>query len=153
MTDAGKAKTPCIFFKMPSGCMRGDNCKYRQEAEKTKAPPPPKPKPKDTAKAKSSSVTKAVVALVAASSLCTPAASAQSSFSIEWAADAAAGRHLGSASALSNQGIPKDAYSSFLTRSSEPVMFHTLPAPGSRAPGTRNKSKRNCRWTGRNGYT
>ena len=82
MTDAGKAKTPCIFFKMPSGCMRGDNCKYNQEAVKTKAPPPPKPKPKDTAKAKSSSVTKAVVALVAASSLCTPAASAQSSFSM-----------------------------------------------------------------------
>ena len=44
MADAEKAKTPCIFFKMRSGCMRGDNCKYSHEAEKTKAPPPPKPK-------------------------------------------------------------------------------------------------------------
>ena len=78
MNDAEKAKTPCIFFRMPSGCTHGDNCNYRDEAEKAKAPPPqPKPKAKDTAKAKSSSVAKAVVALVAAPSLCTPAASAQ----------------------------------------------------------------------------
>ena len=72
---------------------------------------------------------KAVVALVAASSLCAPAASAQSSFSVEWVADAAAGRCLGSASALSNQAIPKDAYSSFETRSSEPVTFRTGGGP------------------------
>ena len=25
MTDAEKAKTPCIFFQMPSGCIHGDN--------------------------------------------------------------------------------------------------------------------------------
>ena len=92
----------------------------------------PKPKAKETPKAKATPLAKAVVALVAASSLCAPAASTQSSFSVEWAADTAAGRHLGSASALSNQGISKDAYSSFLAKSSEPVTFHTGggPQPG-----------------------
>ena len=134
MTDAEKAKTPCVFFRMPTGCIHGENCKYSHEVEKAKAPPPPKPKPKakETPKAKASPMAKAVVALVAASSLCAPAASTWSSFSVEWAADTAAGRHLGSASALSNQGIPKDACSSFLTRSSEPVTFHTGggPQPG-----------------------
>ena len=33
MTDAEKAKTPCIFFQMPSGCIHGDNCKFSAEAE------------------------------------------------------------------------------------------------------------------------
>ena len=134
MTDAEKAKTPCVFFRMPTGCIHGENSKYSHEVEKAKAPPPlkPKPKAKETPKAKASPMAKAVVALVAASSLCAPAASTRSSFSVEWAADTAAGRHLGSASALSNQGIPKCAYSSFLTRSSEPVTFHTGggPQPG-----------------------
>ena len=133
MTDAEKAKTPCVFFRMPAGCIHGENCKYSHEVEKAKAPPSkPKPKAKEISKAKASPLAKAVVALVAASSLCTPAASAQNTFSVEWAADTAAGRHLGSASALSNQGIPKDAYSSFLAKSSEPVTFHTGggPQPG-----------------------
>eukprot|EP00439_Symbiodinium_sp_Y106_P044156 s2470_g5.t1 len=38
MTDAEKAKTPCIFFQMPSGCIHGDNCKFNA--------PKPKLKPK-----------------------------------------------------------------------------------------------------------
>ena len=45
MTDAEKAKTPCVFFRMPTGCIHGENCKYSHEVEKAKAPPPSKPKP------------------------------------------------------------------------------------------------------------
>ena len=67
MTDAEKAKTPCIFFQMPSGCIHGDNCKFSH-----KAAPKPKAKAKDGAKSKPGAVAKAVVVLVAASSLCTP---------------------------------------------------------------------------------
>ena len=68
MTDAEKAKTPCIFFQMSSGCIHRDNCKFSHKA----AAPKPKAKAKDAAKSKPGAVAKAVVALVAASSLCTP---------------------------------------------------------------------------------
>ena len=46
MADAEKAKTPCIFFQMPSGCTHGDNCKFSHKA----AAPKPKAKAKDGAK-------------------------------------------------------------------------------------------------------
>ena len=55
MTDAEKAKTPCIFFRMPSGCRHGDKCKYSHEGENAKAKAASKPKAaaKDGSKAKS----------------------------------------------------------------------------------------------------
>ena len=121
MTDAEKAKTPCIFFQIPSGCIHGDNCKFSHKA----AAPKPKAKAKDGAKSKPGAVTKAVVALVAASSLCTPVISAGPTYAVEWAADTAAGRHLGSAKALFDQGIPRDAFDRYLGASKSPVTFHT----------------------------
>ena len=77
-------------------------------------------------------MTKAVVALVAASSLCTPVISAGPTYAVEWAADTAAGRHLGSAKALFDQGIPRDAFDRYLGASKSPVTFHTGggPQPG-----------------------
>ena len=133
LTDAEKAKTPCIFFQMPSGCIHGDNCKFSHKAAPTK----PKTKAKETPKGKPGAVAKAVVALVAASSLCTPAVSAGPTFAIEWAADTAAGRHLGSAKALCDQGVPHSAFSEFLGASKSPVTFHTGggPQPGVKTLG------------------
>ena len=77
-------------------------------------------------------MTKAVVALVAASSLCAPVISAGPTYAVEWAADTAAGRHLGSAKALFDQGIPRDAFDCYLGASKSPVTFHTGggPQPG-----------------------
>ena len=127
MTDAEKAKTPCIFFQMPSGCTHGDNCKFSHKA----AAPKPKAKAKDGAKSKPGAMTKAVVALVAASSLCNPVVSAGPTYAVEWAADTAAGRHLGSAKALFDQGIPRDAFDRYLGASKSPVTFHTGGGPQS----------------------
>ena len=128
MTDAEKANTPCIFFQMPSGCTHGDNCKFSHKA----AAPKPKAKAKHGAKGKPGAVAKAVVALVAASSLCTPVISAGPTCAVEWAADTAAGRHLGSAKALFDQGIPRDAFDRYLGASRSPVTFHAGggPQPG-----------------------
>ena len=93
--------------------------------------PKPKAKAKDGGKSKPGAVTK-VVALVAASSLCTPVVSAGPTYAVEWAAGAAAGRHLGSAKALFDQGIPRDAFDRYLGASKSPVTFHTGggPQPG-----------------------
>ena len=128
LTDAEKAKTPCIFFQMPSGCIHGDNCKFSHKIPAAKG----KPKAKEAAKAKPGAVAKAVVALVAASSLCVPATSLAPSYAVEWAADTAAGRHLGSAKALLDQGIPRQAFDHLLGASRSPVTFHTGggPQPG-----------------------
>ena len=128
MNDAEKAKTACIFFQMPSGCIHGDNCKFSHKA----AAPKPKAKAKDGAKSKPGAVAKVVVALVAASSLCTPVISAGPTYAVEWAADTAAGRHLGSAKALFDQGIPRDAFGRYLGASRSPVTFHKGggPQPG-----------------------
>ena len=88
---------------MPSGCIHGDSCKFSHNA----AAPKPKAKAKDGAKGKPGAVAKAVVALVAASSLYTPVISAGPTYAVERAADTAAGRHLGSAKALFDQGVPR----------------------------------------------
>ena len=113
---------------MPSGCIHGDNCKFSHKIPVAKG----KPKAKEAAKAKPGAVAKAVVALVAASSLCVPATSVGPTYAVEWAADTAAGRHLGSAKALFDQGIPRQAFDHFLGASRAPVTFHTGggPQPG-----------------------
>ncbi|CAE6955300.1 GIP [Symbiodinium natans] len=136
MSDAEKAKTPCIFFRMSSGCMHGENCKYSHAPDKTpKVDPKSKPKAAASKPKSPGAVAKAVVAMMAASSMCNIPGS--NAFSVEWAADTAAGRHLGSARALADQGIPSESYRSFLAHSASPVTFHTGggPQPGSQSLG------------------
>ena len=118
---------------LPDAVRYGDNCKFSHKA----AAPKPKAKAKDGAKSKPGAVAKAVVALVAASSLCTPVISAGPTYAVEWAADTAAGRHLGSAKALFDQGIPRDAFDRYLGASRSPVTFHTGggPQPGVQTVG------------------
>ena len=132
LTDAEKAKTPCIVSQMPSGCIHGDNCKFSHKIPAAKG----KPKAKETAKARPGAVAKAVVALVAASSLCVPATSFGPTHAAE-GADTAAGRHLGSAKASLDQRIPRQAFDHLLGASRSPVTFHTGggPQPGVQALG------------------
>ena len=101
MSAEEKAKTPCIFHQMPSGCLHGAKCAYSH----SKAPPPkpknegsadPKPKPKTAPAA--GAKTLATVAILAATML-QPSQAEQ----IEWAADSGARRHLTSFEALSDQ--------------------------------------------------
>ncbi|CAE7342252.1 unnamed protein product [Symbiodinium natans] len=85
--------------------------------------------------ARRGAVAKAVVAMIAASSVCNiPGGNA---FSVGWAADTAAGRHLGSARALADRGIPSESYRSFLAHSASLVTFHAGggPQPGSQSLG------------------
>ena len=73
ISDEEKAKIPRIFHRNPNGCMHGSNCKYSHEDPKNgsilkgrrkgKEPPP---------KGKGGPLAKAMVALVAAASLCKP---------------------------------------------------------------------------------
>ena len=112
LTPEQKAKTPCIFFQMPSGCIHGDKCAYSH----VKSPPPAKAKNENDPKAKPKPKPKvaAAVAIVAAlSSMVTPS---QAFGSLEWAADSGAGRHLASFEALREQG------------------YHESPAKASRRP-------------------
>ena len=64
LTPAEKAKTPCIFHQVPSGCSHGAKCKYGH----TKAPPPKKSEPDVKSKSMAASVPKvpAAVAIIAA---------------------------------------------------------------------------------------
>ena len=64
LTPEQKAKTPCIFFQMPSGCIHGDKCAYSH----VKSPPPAKAKNENDPKAKPKPKPKvaAAVAIVAA---------------------------------------------------------------------------------------
>ena len=121
----------------------GDNCKFSHKA------PAPKPKAKaeEASTGKPGTVAKAMVALVAAS-LCTPVIFAGPTYSVDWAADTAAGRHLGPARAggragqgaeqgagqgpaqgarqgraLSDQGIPRQAFDHFLGASLSLLRF------------------------------
>ena len=81
-----------------------------------------------------------MVALVAAASLCTPAAGSGPEYSVEWAADTAAGRHLRSHQALLEQGIPSSAFQSCLCATDNPV---TCSAGGGPQPGVQTLSM-NC---------
>ena len=52
LTPAEKAKTPCIFHQMPSGCIHGAKCQYSH----AKTPPPKKSEPDAKSKPKAASV-------------------------------------------------------------------------------------------------
>ena len=115
MTPAEKAKTPCMFHHMPSGCIHGANCQY----DHTEAPPPKKSEPDAKSKSKAASVPKvpAAVAIIAAlGSMISPS---QSLGALEWCADTGAGCHLFSYEALSGQRFLYDAVSSFANDSHE----------------------------------
>eukprot|EP00435_Cladocopium_sp_Y103_P025780 s1070_g6.t1 len=121
LTPEQKAKTPCIFFQMPSGCIHGDKCAYSH----VKSPPPAKAKTDSDPKAKPKPKPKvaAAVAIVAAlSSMVTPS---QAIGSLEWAADSGAGRHLISFEALREQGNHDSAFANFANDSHENLRFST----------------------------
>ena len=102
MSDEEKAKIPCKFHRMPNGCMHGSNCKYSHEDPKNGSMPKGKTEGKDAPpQGKGGPLAKVVVALVVAASLCKPTAGSGPEYSVEWAADVAAGRHLGSHQASS----------------------------------------------------
>ena len=121
MTPAEKAKAPCIFHQMPSGCIHGANCQY----DHREVPPPKKSEPDAKSKSKTASVPKvpAAVAIIAVlSSMISPS---QSFGTLEWCADTGAGRHMISDEALSGQGFQYDAVSSFANDSHENFKFST----------------------------
>ena len=141
ISDEEKAKIPCIFHRMPNGCMHGSNCKYSHEEPKSGGIPKGKPKGKEPPpKSKGGPLAKAMVALVAAASLCKPTAGSGPEYTFEWAADTAAGRHLGSHQALLEQGIPSSAFQSCLRVTDSPVTFSTGGGP---QPGAQTLSM-NC---------
>ena len=120
-----KAKTPCVFFQMPSGCVHGSSCAYLHEEVKAESSPglkaEPKPKPKTSPKPACKGKVMAAVAIVAAlSSMAMPAEGC-----LEFAADTGAGRHLVSLQALERQGIHHDFFDRFVVPSSESLRFTT----------------------------
>ena len=122
---------------MPNGCSHGSNCKYSHEDRVPKG----KLKGKDAPpKGKRGPLAKAMLALVAAASLCKPTAGSGPECSVEWAADSAAGRHLGSHQALLEQGIPSSALQSCLRATDNPVTSSTGGGP---QPGVQTLSM-NC---------
>ena len=117
-TAEEKAKTPCIFHQMPSGCIHGDEYEYSHAAS-AKAPPPKasaeaKPKPKPKASGPSPKVAAAVV--TALGSVMCPS---QALGTLEFAADTGAGRHLVSFEALRDQGFDHSFLSDFASESRE----------------------------------
>ena len=121
LTAAEKAKTPCIFHQMPSGCIHGAKCHYSH----SKAPPPKKSETDAKSKPKAASVPKVSAAVAIIAALSSMIAPSQSSGTLEWCADTGAGRHLTSYEALSSQGFQHDAVSSFANDSNENLKFST----------------------------
>ena len=59
LTPAEKAKTPCIFHQIPSGCIHGAKCQYSH----AKSPPPKNSEPDAKSKPKTASVPKVPAAV------------------------------------------------------------------------------------------
>ena len=119
LTAEQKAKTPCIFFQMQTGCLHGDKCQYLHEKRDSSSASQPKTKPKGPPPKAAPKL--AAVALVAAlSSMVSPVDGY-----LEFAADSGAGRHLISQEALALQGLGKDAVEPFLRTAGESLKFHT----------------------------
>ena len=116
LTAAEKAKTPCIFHQMPSGCIHGAKCHYSH----SKAPPPKKSEPDAKSKPKAVSVPKVPAAVAIIAALSSMIAPSQSSGTLECCADTGAGRP-----SLSSQGFQYDAASSFANDSNENLKFST----------------------------
>ena len=70
---------------MPNGCVHGSNCQYSHEDPKNGSMPKGKPKGKDAPpKGKVGLLVKAIVALIAAASLCKPTAGSGPEYSVDW---------------------------------------------------------------------
>ena len=119
LTADQKAKTPCIFFQMPTGCLHGDQCQYLHEKKDSASASQPKTKPKGPP-AKSAPKLASVAIVAALSSMVSPV----DGF-LEFAADSGAGRHLISQEALTLQGVGQDAVEPFLRTAGESLKFHT----------------------------
>ena len=125
LTAEEKAKTPCIFFQMPSGCVHGDNCQYSHAKSGDPKNANPKKNDKDgkaKAKAKADAKAKpsvaAAVAILAASVL-------GGANGFEFAADTGAGRHLISRESLLRQGASAWDFDQNIRRAGESLKFHT----------------------------
>ena len=125
MNPEEKAKTPRIFYQMPSGCVHSDKCSYLHDSSKkansgaTSSETKPKAKPASKPAAKPKAM--AVVALVAAlSSTVSPVGGF-----LKFAADSGAGRHLVSHEALAQQGVDASVIQPLLRPSRESLRFHT----------------------------
>eukprot|EP00435_Cladocopium_sp_Y103_P038967 s909_g10.t1 len=101
LTPEQKAKTPCIFFQMPSGCIHGEKRAYPH----VKSPPPAKAKTESDAKAKPKPKPKVAAAVAIVAALSSMVAPSQAISTLEWAADSGAGRHLVSFEALRSRAI------------------------------------------------
>lgn len=122
LTAAEKAKTPCIFSQMPSGCVHWNNCQYSHA--KAAAPKGGNPKNEDNkrkAKAKADAKKPSVAAAVAI--LAASVIGGVTGF--EFAADTGAGRHLISCESLLRQGKSANDFDSNVRCSGESLKFHT----------------------------
>ena len=125
LTAEEKAKTPCIFFQMPSGCVHGNNCQYShtksgdpKNANPKKDDKDGKAKAKAKADAKAKPSVAAAVAILAASVL-------GGANGFEFAADTGAGRHLISRESLLRQGASACDFDQNIRRAGESLKFHT----------------------------
>ena len=119
LSKEDKAKTPCVFFQMPSGCVRGSSCAYLHEKVKPDAKAEATAKPKAQPKPKAKAM--AAVAIVAAlSSMAMPVEGR-----LEFAAGTGAGRHLVSPQSLERQGVSPEMFSQFQLPSHESLRFST----------------------------
>ncbi len=125
LTAEEKAKTPCIFFQMPSGCVHGNSCQYShvksgdpKNANPKKDDKDGKAKAKAKADAKAKPSVAAAVAILAASVL-------GGANGFEFAADTGAGRHLISRDSLLPQGASGFEFDQNIRRAGESLKFHT----------------------------
>ena len=133
LTADEKAKTPCIFFQMPSGCVHGTNCQYlhaKVDAPKKSDPKKDAKDGKAKAKAKSDPKASPPKSLAAVAIL---AASVLGANGFEFAADTGAGRHSISRESLINQGASGLDFDRNTRVAGESLRFHT-------GGGTRNSS-------------
>jgi len=133
LTAEETAKTPCIFFQMPSGCVHGDNFQYSHV--KTGVPKSASPKKEDkdsNAKAKAKADAKAKPSVAAAVAILAASVLGGAN-GLEFAADTGAGRHLISRESLINQGANGFDFDSNIRVAGESLRFHT-------GGGTRNSS-------------
>ena len=120
-----KAKTPCIFFQIPSGCVHGANCQYSHV--KTDAPKNSNPKKDDKdgkAKAKATADPKAKPSVAAAVAILAASVLGGAN-GFEFAADIGAGRHLISRDSLINQGASGLDFDRNTRVAGESLRFHT----------------------------
>ncbi len=125
LTAEEKAKTPYVFFQMPSGCIHGGKCQYSHvKTSDTKNANPNKDKDKDLKKAKAKADPKAKPSVAAAVAILAASVLGGAN-GFEFAADTGAGRHLISRDSLLSQGASAFDFDSNIRTAGEPLKFHT----------------------------